>query len=316
MTDNLAFGPVPSRRLGYSLGVNNIPPKHCSYSCLYCQVGQTTALHINREEYYQPKDLADQVKKKVDAAREKAINIDYITFVADGEPTLDSNLGEEIELFRNFGIKIAVITNASLIWREDVREDLSKADWVSLKVDTVSEEGWHKINRPHGKLKIQEILKGIAEFSGSFQGRLVTESMLLDKINDSEDEITMLSRFLSEIKPEKVYLAVPTRPPVKRVNPADMRTLTMAYHTLRKNLSEVEFLIGYEGNAFAATGNAAEDLLSITAVHPMRREAVEALLARNGEDVKLLDTLLQQKLIKEAEYEGHIFYVRNYIHKE
>ena len=134
-----AFGPVPSRRLGRSLGINNIPPKTCSYSCVYCQLGRTSQLIANRQAFYKPKEIFKEVRRKVDEAISRNEKIDYLTFVPDGEPTLDINLGEEISLLRQIGIPIAVLTNASLLWREDVREDLLKADLVSLKVDSVNQ---------------------------------------------------------------------------------------------------------------------------------------------------------------------------------
>jgi len=124
----IAFGPVPSRRLGRSLGVNNIPPKVCTYSCVYCQVGRTIRMQVERRVFYGPEEILQAARDKVERARESGEPIDYLTFVPDGEPTLDVNLGREIELLRSLGIKIAVITNASLIWREDVREALMKAD--------------------------------------------------------------------------------------------------------------------------------------------------------------------------------------------
>ena len=124
----IAFGPVPSRRLGRSMGVNNIPPKVCTYACVYCQLGRTTDMGIQRCTFHGPEEILDAVRDKVQKAGQSGEPIDYLTFVPDGEPTLDVRLGREIELLRALGIKIAVITNASLIWREDVREDLRKAD--------------------------------------------------------------------------------------------------------------------------------------------------------------------------------------------
>jgi len=119
----VVYGPVPSRRLGHSLGINNIPPKICSYSCVYCQLGSTTNIRVERKTFYQPEEIAQGVKHKVSQVRERNEPIDHLTFVPDGEPTLDANLGKEIELVKPLGIKIAVISNGSLIWRDDVRQD-------------------------------------------------------------------------------------------------------------------------------------------------------------------------------------------------
>ena len=170
----IAFGPVPSRRLGHSMGINNIPPKNCTYSCIYCQLGRTKGMQINRKQFYKVDEIVDNVKELVKRAKEKNEPINYLTFVPDGEPTLDINLGKEIESLRNLGIKIAVISNSSLIWQEDVRNELYKADWVSLKVDAVSEKVWHDIDRPHGLLNLEKILDGITEFSRNFKGELAT----------------------------------------------------------------------------------------------------------------------------------------------
>ena len=122
----IAFGPIPSRRLGRSLGVNHIPPKVCTYSCVYCQVGRTSSLRIRRCAFYDPARVAEAVRERVAQARSSGEAVDFITFVPDGEPTLDINLGQEIARLRPLGIPIAVITNGSLLWREDVRADLSR----------------------------------------------------------------------------------------------------------------------------------------------------------------------------------------------
>ena len=166
--NEVAFGPVPSRRLGASLGINNIPPKKCSYSCVYCQLGRTSSFRIERKEFYEPEAIYRNVEQKVREARVRGEPMDYLTFVSDGEPTLDINLGREIGLLENLGIKIAVITNASLLGMSDVRVDLEQADWVSVKIDSVSNDTWKKMNRPHRSLLLHEVLQGISDFSGSF----------------------------------------------------------------------------------------------------------------------------------------------------
>ena len=191
----IAFGPVPSRRLGRSLGINNIPPKVCTYSCVYCQVGRTHTLQLERGPFYEPEDIIKSVGKQVKKAIKKGEPIDYLTFVSDGEPTLDVNLGYEIDLLKSLGIKIGVITNASLIFREDVRADLMKADWVSLKFDSISKTSWRKINRPHRELELGLILEGMLDFSKSFRGELVTETMLIQGIGFDADILKEMTDF-------------------------------------------------------------------------------------------------------------------------
>jgi len=308
----IIFGPVPSRRLGRSLGINNIPAKVCSYSCVYCQLGRTIKTSIERRAFYDPEQIFKNVKERIGEAKAKDEKIDYLTFVPDGEPTLDVNLGREMELLKALNRPIAILTNASLLWRADVKEDLLKADLVSVKIDAISEKNWRKINRPHKSLKIDEILNGIIEFSGEFKGKLITETMLIDGL-DYSDELEKTADFLSKIRPHKAYIAVPTRPPAERwVKPADERVINRAFQLFSRKLGDdvVEYLIGYEGNAFAFTGNLEEDLLSITSVHPMREEGVKELLKKANASWGVVKNLLDKGKLVELEYEDHKYYMR------
>ena len=309
----IAFGPVPSRRLGRSLGINNIPPKVCSYSCAYCQLGRTIKMQIERQAFYEPEEILKQVKEKKAKAAQAGEAIDYFTFVPDGEPTLDVNLGREIELLKPLGIKIAAITNASLIRRADVREDLMRADWVSLKVDATREAVWHRINRPHQALELAVILDGMLKFAAAYKGELVTETMLVEGVNDNDDQVKEVAEFLTGLKPAASYLSIPTRPPAEQwAQPPSEEVINRAYQILSNEVDQVEYLIGYEGNAFAFTGDVEEDLLSITAVHPMRKEAVGEFLNRANADWDAIDTLIEQDELVETDYEGVKFYLRRF----
>jgi wyosine [tRNA(Phe)-imidazoG37] synthetase (radical SAM superfamily) len=307
----IAFGPVPSRRLGQSLGINNIPPKICTYSCTYCQLGRTIKMQANREEFYKPGEVAGDVKAKIEQLQGKAEPVDYLTFVPDGEPTLDMNIDREIEFLKSVGIKIAVITNASLIWDADVREALSKDDWVSLKVDAVSENIWRKVDRPYRSLKLEMILDGMLNFATGFGGTLVTETMLIQEVNDGKDEVERIADFLTKLSPGASYVSIPTRPPAEKwVKPAVESSINMAYQIFINRGLNAEYLIGYEGNAFASTGDAAADILSITSVHPMREEGVEELLAKSNSRWEIVYKLLDERKLMELEYEGNRFYMR------
>lgn len=308
-----AYGPVPSRRLGKSLGINNIPAKVCTYSCVYCQVGRTTQMKIDRGSFYDPHDIFRDVQSRLRDAEKSGERVDYLAFVPDGEPTVDVNLGKEIDLAKTLKVPVAVITNSSLLWRDDVREELGKADWVSLKVDAVQETLWRQINRPQRSLRLAPIMDGMTAFAKAFPGRLVTETMLIRGINDNDDCLKDIAAFLHTLRPYAAYLSIPTRPPVERwVAAPDEEILNRAYQILADNVRSVEYLTGYEGNAFAVTGNITNDLLSMTAVHPMRKEAVDSLLSRAGASWNLVDRLLAQGEIKETEYNGHVFYLRRF----
>jgi len=308
----IAFGPVPSRRLGRSLGINNIPAKVCSYSCIYCQLGRTVERSSERKRFYAPEEVFKDVERRFREVKRKGEVVDYLTFVPDGEPTLDENLGVEIDLLRELGVPIAILTNSSLVWREDVREDLLKLDLVSLKVDAVNERVWRRINRPEKSLKLQDILDGILEFSKKFKGKLITETMLVEGVEYGE-EFEKIAEFLSRVKPDKAYVAIPTRPPAESwVKPAREETVNKAFQEFSKRLGEgrVEYLIGYEGEAFSSTGDLEENLLSITSVHPMREEGVKRLLKKANADWTVVERLLAEGKLIKLEYEGHIYYMR------
>jgi wyosine [tRNA(Phe)-imidazoG37] synthetase (radical SAM superfamily) len=307
----IAFGPVPSRRLGRSLGINNIPPKICTYSCVYCQLGRTIKMQVERSVFYEPEKVFRDVQDKVKRAKGVGELIDYLTFVPDGEPTLDADLGREIQRLKPLGLSIAVITNSSLLGRRDVREDLIEADWVSLKVDTVKEEVWRRVNRPHGGLELASILEGTLKFAKVYEGDLVTETMLVRDVNDDEEHLKEIAAFLARLQPDRVYLSIPTRPPAEKwVQPPDEQAINRAYQIVSQKVDHVEYLIGYEGNAFAFTGDVEEDLLSITAVHPMRKEAVSEFLARAKADWSTVRRLTKQGRLVEIEYQGQTFYMR------
>ncbi|HUV90069.1 MAG TPA: radical SAM protein [Anaerolineae bacterium] len=307
----IAFGPVPSRRLGRSLGINNVPPKTCTYSCTYCQLGRTTRMQVERGPFYDPEEILRAVQDKVEKAREAGEPVDYLTFVADGEPTLDANLGREIELLKHSGIPIAVITNGSLVWHEDVREALLKADWVSLKVDAVEEETWRRVDRPRGTLSLAAILDGALRFGHDYAGTLATETMLVAGLNDGPESIARVADFLARLRPATAYLSIPTRPPAEAwAHAPGEEALNRAYQILSEKVGQVEYLIGYEGDAFAFTGSVEEDLLSITAVHPMREDAVSAFLARAGANWSVVKRLIERDQIVQTVYRGDTFYQR------
>jgi len=309
----LTFGPVPSRRLGRSLGINNIPPKVCTYSCVYCQIGKTSNVKIHPQVFYSPSQIFIEVQEKVEKSREKGELIDYLTFVPDGEPTLDINLGKEIKLIKSLGIKIAVISNASLIDKKQVRENLKEADLVSLKVDSVEEEIWRKVNHPHRKLCLKSILEGMLKFSESFRGKIITETMLIKDINDDSQHLKKVADFLAQLKPSRSYLSLPIRPPADSwVQSPSEEVVNQSYNFFKEKVDQVEYLIGYEGNAFAFTGEAEEDILSITSVHPMREEALKDFLKRAKSNWSLIERLIKQGKLVESEYKGHKFYIRKF----
>ncbi len=266
---------------------------------------------MERKQFYELRLIFNELKEKVSKLREIGEKIDFITFVPDGEPTLDINLGEEIRMFKTFDIPIAVITNSSLLFLESVRKDLSQADLVSLKVDAVNNLTFKKINRPHHLLDINLILDGIIEFSKFFTGKILTETMLVEGINDSIEELQGIAFFISNIAPHKAYISIPTRPPAEKwVKPPKEEVLNMAYQVFSEKIKSVEMLITKEEGEFTISGDLQEDLLSIVSVHPIREEEINKMLIEKGSNFSLIDDLIKRGLIKKVEYNNENFYIR------
>lgn len=268
-------------------------------------------MSVEREEYYTVDEVFETVEKKVETAEENGETIDYISFVPDGEPTLDKSLEEKIEAIKDLGFKVAVISNASLISHESVKEALHRADWVSLKMDAVSLDEWKKINRPHEELNLQDILDGVYEFSDEFPKNLNTETMLVGGVNDNTKALKNTADEIAEIGVDKNYIAIPTRPPAEDwARSPDEKKITEAYNIFKERGIDVEYLIGYEGDKFASSGDITEDLLSITSVHPMRERQVQRLLEKLDADWNEVYELVEERKLVETQFKGEKFYAR------
>lgn len=305
-----AYGPVPSRRLGRSLGLNNIPYKYCSYSCIYCQVGRTAKMRVEPSVFYQPGSLVSETKARIEKVGIEGRRIDYISLVPDGEPTLDQNLENLISMLKKeLTIPIAIITNGSLLWRDEVAQAAGLADWVSVKVDSVVEPVWRRINRPDRRLALSKLLEGICSFARSYSGDLVTETMLVENVNTNSEDLAELANFLSELSPKKAYLSVPSRPPAEaEVHIPGGSQLNRARRILEEAGLEVQCLTEYEGDQFDVTADAEQDILSIAAVHPLRRDALQRLLESNGADWKIVEKLLVEGRLVEKKHNQKTYY--------
>ena len=309
----ISFGPISSRRLGLSLGINNIVSgKFCSYSCVYCQIGNTINRSVERRTFYDPGKLVEDVGNHLEKL-DKSYMPDFLTFVANGEPTLDINLGKEIKLLKKYGIPVAVITNASLISNKSVREDLMPADWVSVKIDTVDKVVWERINRPSARIDLETILDGIEIFASEYRGSLHTETMLINGYNDDLDKLKQTAIFISGLHYKTSWLSVPTRPPaLKKIKPVPESKIIRAWLIFQNNYINTELLSGFEGTSTGFTGDAYNDILNITAVHPLREDTIEELLEKDKSDSSVIEALVKRGLIKSLDYNGKTYYVRRY----
>ena len=311
LNSNFVFGPVPSRRLGKSLGINNVPAKRCTYSCVYCQLGYSKTVKPIRMEFYKPESIILSVKKRLDENTDLLNNIDYITIVPDGEPTLDKNLGKLIHLLKQFNKPIAILTNASLLWKEDVKTDLMDANLVSVKIDSVQEKSWRFINQANEYLDLNKVLTGIIEFSNDFKGDIISETMLIDTI---DYDFVKIANFLKNIQNlKKCYIAIPTRPPSFHwVKPAKETIINKAYQIIHDTLGDnmIELLLGYEGDNFYLSKDIINDILSITAVHPIKESILRSIIERTDNNWNIVEELLDTNQLKKVSYNKDNFYLR------
>lgn len=224
MRYNHIFGPVPSRRLGLSLGVDLVCHKTCTLNCIYCECGPTTNLTLERKEYVP----FDEVKAELSHYFENHPDPDYVTFSGSGEPTLSPDIGRVIAFIKEkrAKIRVAVLTNATLLSDPVVRKDLNRADLVMPSLDAVTPETFKKINRPAGQLDIHEVIDGLNAFAGSFQGELWLEVFILPEINDAQSELKALGDIIRNIKPARIQLNTLDRPgAVTGLKPASKQDL-------------------------------------------------------------------------------------------
>jgi wyosine [tRNA(Phe)-imidazoG37] synthetase (radical SAM superfamily) len=261
-------------------------------------------------DFYRPEALLQETKARIGKVGADGHAVDYISFVPDGEPTLDRNLGTLITMLkRDLSYPVAVITNGSLLWREEVAAAVSLADWVSVKVDTVVESMWRRVNRPDRRLEFAKMLEGIRTFSSQYGGELVSETMLVDRENTDGEGLAALAEYVREISPRKAYLSIPSRPPAKPgVRVPDEEQLNRARQAFETAGLKVECLTRYEGGEFAVTADAAQDILSIAAVHPLREDALRQIVQRSAADWKLVERLLAEGRLRKNVHNRETYY--------
>ena len=209
---NHIFGPVPSRRLGLSLGIDIVPMKTCSLSCIYCQVGKTPHTTISRQEYVSAREILTELEDLFN----KGIRADWITFSGSGEPTLNSAIGEIITGIKALtNIPVCVITNGTLLWDTQVCRDVLESDAVMPSLDSAIEQTFHAICRPHPDLKIGKIIEGLVDFRKMYSGKIWLEILLVEGINDSPEELEALCEAAMRISPDTIQLNTVVRPPAE-----------------------------------------------------------------------------------------------------
>lgn len=280
------YGPIPSRRLGRSLGVSPIPKKTCNYSCVYCQLGRTNKMTNERQEFFKLEDIIAEFKDYL----KHSDGFDVVTVVGEGEPTLYSRLGELVRTLKSLTTKpVAVITNGALLNDKKVQEDLMEADIVLPSVNAYDDTISKKIDRPYGRIKFEDILNGIIEFSHKYTGELWLEIMLLDGINDDKHSIEEYKKLLEKIKYTRLYLNTPVRPPAEAyINMVSKENMKYAVEEL-KGIS-IDMLS--DGAFYSEIDDNHEAVLSLCKRHPMNQFELRSFL--NSRKVSNIDEVIEE----------------------
>jgi len=300
------FGPVPSRRLGRSLGVDLVPYKTCTFDCVYCDLGRTTHKTVSRQSYVPPEEIQGELELYLSVLDKKP---DYITLSGSGEPTLNTDIGETIRRIKEItSTPIAVLTNSSLLSLNEVRMDLSEADVVLPSLDAITPASFEYINRPHQSLKIEEIISGLIQFRKEYRGQIWLEVVFCRGINDDKEEIERLKGVIERIQPDRVQLNTPVRPPAEDFAfPLTLGQLEEIRKTLGDKaeiISEFAAPLGEEFNSVKDT-----EILNLIKRRPCTTEDIsKALGLRIDEVVKHLDHLTKTGAIRYRMYEHRCYY--------
>lgn len=298
------FGPVLSRRLGFSLGIDLVPFKTCSLDCLYCQVGRTTHKTIERRAYIALDDVIAELEK----ALKQNHKIDYITLSGSGEPTLNIHLGEIITTIKEMtDVPVAVLTNGTLLHLESVRNELMTADLVVPSLDTVSQEHFNEINRPHPQLNVSQMISGLESFSQVFSGKLWVEIMLIKGLNDLLEEVSEIKKVVSSINLDKIQLNTPVRPPADKViTPLTNGELTKLKELLGKSC---EVITKFAGDQYTIKTNISEKIVDIISRRPLNlSEISDSLGIPKERTTKYIYSLTQQGKIESLTYGSESYY--------
>lgn len=293
------YGPVPSRRLGRSLGVSPIPPKVCSYTCVYCQLGRTTRLQTKRESFFPKEDILAEIVEAGTAASK----VDFVTFVGDGEPTLNTDLGWLIQQTKDrLNLPVAVITNGSLLSQQDVRDDLKRADVVIPTLDAGHQKTFRAINRPPRNLDFETMRQGLIDFRREYSGQMWIEVMLVKDLNDSDQELRSIKGTIDRIKPDRVYILTPIRPPAEAwVKPSTPETFLRAQEIIGGAVSIDRLETGQFD--LGKIPDARQAILEIGSRHPLRREqAVE--IEKSFSEAGTVEQMLEAKELVNIDYNG------------
>jgi wyosine [tRNA(Phe)-imidazoG37] synthetase (radical SAM superfamily) len=299
------YGPVPSRRLGFSLGIDIMPFKHCTFDCIYCQLGRTTHKTTRRAEYTPADDIVAEIEQVL---LEKA-SIDYLTFSGSGEPTLHERLGYIITRIKDFSeLPVAVLTNGSLLYLAAVRKDLDHADVVAPTLCGTTDEIIQRIHQPAAGIRADTIISGLLDFRKGFRGELWLEVMLIQGVNDADDRIERLNEYIQKISPEKIHLNTVVRPPRdKNARPVPAERL----HAIKKIFGDrCEIIADFKKQVDAGQGRQHyKEIIDIIRRRPVTLDDIVRVTGLHAQEIlKYLGQLVSENRIRYTEHHGQRYY--------
>lgn len=301
------FGPVPSRRLGMSLGVDVVPMKFCSYDCIYCELGKTTQRTIERKEYIQEGTVIRALERYF--AEKHGGRLDYVTFSGSGEPTLNLKIGTFIHRLKELTkTPIAVLTNGSLLNDPEVRDNLMEADLIIPSLDAVEQKTFIKVNQPVVSLEVSDIVWGIRQLSKEFKGEIWLEILLVKGVNDHPDHIRKLSEAALWINPRKIQLTTVVRPPRHGVAPALAKE--ELYEIAKKLNGNVEVVGDFDRRESPGYREEKRDRIeAMLKIRPMTLEDIARTTGMHrAEALKYLDQLRAEHVVRDETYSGSVFF--------
>ena len=304
MSDRFVFGPVHSRRLGYSLGVDPVPRKLCSMDCIYCEVGPTDLWTMERREWIPRQEILEEIRRKL-AGPER---IDVITFSGSGEPVLHAGLGEMIDAVHAMTDRpVCLLTNGSWLHEPAVRAEIARADIVAPSLDAVTPEVFEAINKPHPRLKVADVIEGLIALRQEYEGQIWLEILFVTGINDDDEEVSRLAEVIGRIRPDRVHLNTVVRPPAY----SGVQSVSW------ERMCQIRTLIGEPARIVtappveerrAASGDLAAEIETVACRRPVTREDLADVLGRPIDELEpIIMSLLQRERLQEHTFDGHLY---------
>lgn len=301
------FGPVPSRRLGMSLGVDIVPLKTCTFDCVYCQLGVTPGKSTDRQSYVPKEEVLAELREVLDSETGR---VDFITFSGSGEPTLNSDIGEMIRQIKTFTrIPVAVLTNGSLLYRDDVRRDLSKADLVVPSLDAVTSATFREINRPDENVTIDLIIAGLKKFTQEFAGEIWLEIFIVKGINDDPEELKQMAELVQYLEVGKIHLNTVARPPaeefVSAVTADEMRKIASMFDNRAEVIVDFDKLVERE----ARVADMENEVIALLRRRPCTVDDISNSLGiHTNEAIKYVDHLMKGGSVRRVKHGDKWYY--------